>query len=103
MLGHATLVVAVADRSRASDWVVVVEAVAVFERLVQPVTVPVTVIVTEAPAASVPRSHGNALDASQANVPPVASMSTPVRAAGRVSATEVLAAAAVPLLVTVIV
>ena len=97
-----TVVVAVADRSRASDWVVV-EAVAVFERLVQPVTVPVTVIVTEAPAASVPRSHGNALDASQANVPPVASMSTPVRAAGRVSATEVLAAAAVPLLVTVIV
>ena len=70
MLGHATLVVAVADRSRASDWVVVVEAVAVFERLAQPVTVPVTVIVTEALAASVPRLHGNVLDVSQAKAPP---------------------------------
>src|SRR4051812_29494924 len=59
IVGHATVVVAVADRSRASDWVVVVEAVAVLDRLAQPVTVPVTVMVTEAPAASEPRAHGN--------------------------------------------
>ncbi len=76
---HWTVVVAVADRSRASDWVVVVAAVAVFDRLAQPVTVPVTVIVTEAPAASEPRAHGKVSLVSQVGVPGEASMLTPLR------------------------